>query len=695
MSSFEVTTTQGQGYVSGNAATAFKTDQQLMDIPQADVVVTNDLITDLNYENTTDIIQYFGASTQVQGEYFNLRGNATLNTPYLDEMPTLPAYADDSIIDSIEIIKGPAQTLYLNAQLEGVVLKATKKPLPYSQDVVTASVDTNGLFRTMIDSTGPIGKFGDFTLSYRFVAVYQHGNTYFDNTPDNRIVAFPEFEVQYHDTTVRTYYNVSTIKGETAGIDILTPSGGLYTGDGVHFANQVPENANQVYETKTVYAEILQKISSNWELRVQGGYWDFDTSGVLGLAIDENWDNDTEDFIARRNNEVWHYWSAFFDLNGHYNIGTIENRDALGYAFSDQTDKQVYWSAATSGPYAFGTDASGGVINVPFNSAAAITSLPVPPNINDYPPSPNEGQQYKTELTALYWQHSIDIIPNWLQLLAGFTWDTAQETSVANISALPWNATYVPTGDWVHRIAALVHITPAISIYAMNSTTFTPPPSNASILSNFQLAPPQIGKGNEVGLKWLFLGGKISGEVAYFRETLTNSLNINAGEFPNGDTYSILVGSVTEPGVDGDMALSLVPGWELIGSFSYTHQRDPFGNPLSDTYDNSMALLTRYDFSHVTPLKLTVGGGLTRIGSRWLSSYGFVGNSAANLPAFIKLKTGSLVNGLVQYRVNKHISLQMNVINILDEHYPLDAEITSIVDPEPGREFTFEGKYKF
>src|ERR1700722_17416182 len=40
MSAFEVITTQGNGCVATTAATACKTDQALMDIPQADIVVT-------------------------------------------------------------------------------------------------------------------------------------------------------------------------------------------------------------------------------------------------------------------------------------------------------------------------------------------------------------------------------------------------------------------------------------------------------------------------------------------------------------------------------------------------------------------------------------------------------------------------------------------------------------------------------
>jgi hypothetical protein len=50
MSQFEVTTTQGHGYIANESATAFKTNEQLINVPQGDILVTADLINDLGYE---------------------------------------------------------------------------------------------------------------------------------------------------------------------------------------------------------------------------------------------------------------------------------------------------------------------------------------------------------------------------------------------------------------------------------------------------------------------------------------------------------------------------------------------------------------------------------------------------------------------------------------------------------------------
>ena len=74
MDQFEVTTTQGHGYVATNASEAFKTNSSLMDIPQIDTVVTNDLITDIGFENLGDVLQYFGVISSYESDSVKIPG---------------------------------------------------------------------------------------------------------------------------------------------------------------------------------------------------------------------------------------------------------------------------------------------------------------------------------------------------------------------------------------------------------------------------------------------------------------------------------------------------------------------------------------------------------------------------------------------------------------------------------------------
>ena len=177
MSAFEVTTTQGHGYTSTNAASALKTNQSLMDIPQSILVVSRDLISDLGYSNSTDILQYFGLSDFFSGEGLAMRGFRIIYA-YEDDMPRNQSYEDNFAVDSYEIIRGPVQTFYVAATLSGVVLKDMKKPLPFNQDIVTAQANDWGQYRFTGDFTGPLGTVGDAKLSYRVCLLAQDGGNW-------------------------------------------------------------------------------------------------------------------------------------------------------------------------------------------------------------------------------------------------------------------------------------------------------------------------------------------------------------------------------------------------------------------------------------------------------------------------------------------------------------------------------------
>jgi iron complex outermembrane receptor protein len=263
-----------------------------------------------------------------------------------------------------------------------------------------------------------------------------------------------------------------------------------------------------------------------------------------------------------------------------------------------------------------------------------------------------------------------------------------------NESILPFNAVDVPLGQFLHRVGAILHVTNEISLYALNATSFTPP-TNGAVLESGQLPPPQAGKSNEVGIKTALLGGKISGEFAYFHMVLQNQVDIVGGFYPNGQTFSTLIGSTNQEGVDGDLALTVVPGWQLVGAFYVGHDRNYQDQPVDTSYDNSWSLYNRYNFSRGTPLSgIAIGGGVTRVGGRWMDSGGLV-DSSYNVPALLKMQTGTLINLFIEYQPNRHWSFRLRCDNALDQAYPLAAQGAEFVDAVPPRNFTFETDFKF
>jgi outer membrane receptor protein involved in Fe transport len=696
MSTFEVTTTQGRGYVATTSATGFKTDQPLMDIPQGDIVVTNDFIKDSAYENNTDVLQYFGVNQLIQGALFQLRGLSLQSNPYMDEMITHSFYEDDAIVDSYEVVKGPAQSLYVGAGLGGVVLETTKKPLPYRQEIIFASVDQNGLYRFMTDLTGPIGKLGDFDLAYRFVGVFQHGNEYFYNTNDDREVLFPELSLKYHNTSVRFYYNQQHVNG-LPGLGFINGSGHLEESMGWKGANQyAPSNQPVYWNGITEYIEFLQKISDSWENRLSASHWKYSTDGPGMYPDSINLNAGTETWGSERGDEHWQNWTVLDDWQGHYQFGPdnwrVNNTDSFGFAYSSAVDKQLYYGTS---PFPYPNGPVGGTVTIPYNSPAALHAIVTAPANDIAPPTPAQGSpgvDAQVQIAAIYWQHSIDAIPNWLTLTAGYTWDNVSKQTVSNWAILPWTGTIVTAHQWVYRLGAVVHLTNSLSLYALDSSNFLTP--SGAFLQNGQLAPNQIGLGTELGVKWNLLGGRMSGEAAWYKLVSTNGLNRAAGINPNGIEYAAVIGNVTEEGVDGDAAFTIVPGWQLIGSWYAGHEVDPSDKPVPFSSDNSLSAFMRYDFGKTSVLDgLAIGAGVSRTGGRWMSTGGLVATPA--VPSVVKVQSGTLVNAFVSYQFTKHWFVRANVANILNQEYPVAIESPLYVDPSEPTIFSIATSYKF
>ena len=557
MSQFEVTTTQGSGYMATNAASGLKTNESIMQIPQQIIVITKDMIEDVGLINSADMIRYFGGQEGTfEGETQRIRG---ISVAYgrMDDFLFNSFALDPVFIDSYEVIKGPAQFLYPNAPAAGVVLRTTEKPLPYNQDTVTAEVNSWGQYRFTADATGPLGNIGKAKIGYRVVAADQGGGYWATNDKDNRKVLFTQWEVQMKNTTARVQFGYVQIYNRGTETALLQPTGPsgywahLYTGTGRDNVNEPP---NALVENESLWygTSILQKISDNWESKFSALVMTYNIYGPLAVPSAVNWGTMTETFTPRIDNEPLDTWGVANDFHGHYDLGPMANQDAFGFQYTDY----VVYSYITS----FGTTP---ITGVNFTNAANINNLQIP-QLNAYGPAPSKGTRSENVYADIYESHTVDIIPNWLTLVAGWTWIYTPSSSVTNISSLPWNSVLVPNEAFTHRIGAIFHPIKDISIYALDINALYPNSVSNLILVNGQLTVPplQLAHNTEFGIKANFLGGRISADLAFFHEPISNLL-VAGQTLPNGFTVSIPSGQTVDEGFDGDLRSisSLAGSW--------------------------------------------------------------------------------------------------------------------------------------
>jgi len=675
MSSFEVSSTQDKGYTSSNAATGFKTNEVLLKIPQAVTLVTRDLIDDIGYTESSDVLQFAGVSNFYRGESFAMRGTR-IGFTLVDDMPDAVPYADNINVDSYTVLRGPASTLYLNASLGGTVLSNTKKPLPTPQYVFSAKTNNDGMIRGEFDLTGPIGQLGSAKFGYRLVGAAQDGDTYFKNQIDERFVIHPTFQMTWNNTVVRLAYDHQELEHIPNANNFITPAGKLYTAAGRDEAYFV-RNASETHERNGARLTILQKLGEGWDLKLTGSSFSYERLGSnVFPSGGVNWVNQTMTYTARLNDRGDDFRGALIDVNGKYRLWNIPMQTAFGAAYDEEAGHSAIRATSTFGSR---------TVSISNPRLDLLTA----PGRGDYPLGANPGNRSVTYRGNGYVQQTLEIIPERLTVIAGGTYSKIKINSVGNIATNP--PAVVTDGDEIlHRYGVVFNLTKDLVVYAMESTTFSPQNSRDI---NFNVLPSQIGTGQEVGVKTAFLDGRISSTFSVFKLELTNQ-GFFAGVRPDGTNYFQPIGSTTQKGFDGDVAITPIPGFQFVGAFFDGTVEDQAGKRTPNSYERSLSLFGRYEFLDGPAKGLSFGGGIARISGRSVSTSNYTVATVPK-PALFILEPGNLVNVFVNYRFNPRWSGRVGVDNVLDEAYAVGAQAAHFVDPSPPRTFTFAISGKF
>jgi catecholate siderophore receptor len=199
--------------------------------------------------------------------------------------------------------------------------------------------------------------------------------------------------------------------------------------------------------------------------------------------------------------------------------------------------------------------------------------------------------------------------------------------------------------------------------------TVVTPPGTANFTLSAQInnqnnpsVKPQESANFEVGSKWDFFGTRLSLTGAVFRTVNENVIyTVDATAIPpvyNQDDRQLV------RGVTGGVAGQVTERWQVLFSAGYldaildTQNAVNNGNQLVLTPKFSGSLWSTYRL----PLNLTLGGGLR-----------FTDDVFINPANTITSPGYTLVDGLVEYAVNTHFSLRLNLYNLTDELYILNV----------------------
>ncbi|MEQ1912038.1 MAG: TonB-dependent receptor, partial [Vicinamibacterales bacterium] len=269
-----------------------------------------------------------------------------------------------------------------------------------------------------------------------------------------------------------------------------------------------------------------------------------------------------------------------------------------------------------------------------------------------------------TDTAAAYLFDSVSIGPR-VQVNAGLRFEH-YDTHFKSVDAT--NVTTInesgADGLLSGKAGVVFRVRPTANLYASYGTTVTPPGAANFTLSaavNNQNNPnvePQESSNVEVGTKVDVAGGRLSLTGSVFHTINKNVLfTVDAVAVPpvyNQDDKQRVDGVTL--GVVGQ----ITPGWQVLGSFGYLDAESLTQNATNN--GRHLTLSPKFSGSLWTTIKLpkgwTLGGGVRATDEVFIN--------AANT---IAAPGYHIVDGLVEYAVNQHLSLRLNIYNLTDVVY--------------------------
>jgi catecholate siderophore receptor len=662
-----------KGYTVERSSTATRTNTQLRDIPQSVTVIPSDLIRDQSMQSMTDVIRYVPGVGTSQGENNRdtvvLRGTTSTSDFYVNGVRDDVQYFRDLYnVEAVEVLKGPNAMIFGRGGGGGVINRVTKAAdwMPvrevglqtgsYSDARVTADVG---------------GAFSD-AFAGRLTSMYEDTDGYRDGYHLERYGVNPTASVRAGDQTLITLGYELYHDERTADRGIPSLNGLPYRTDPSTFFGD-PTQSFAKADVNAFNAVVHHDFGDGLSLRNSTRYGDYDrmyqnfVPGAIAVGPGTVPFTSYNNATRRKNlfNQTDLVWVKDIGAMRHTFLGGVEigSQDSVNHR--------------NTGFFVVGpnTNATGTTYNAPL--VAPTFQVPVAYRSNGTTDADNNGI---TDIAAVYLQDQMEITPK-VELVAGLRYDSFG-VDFNDTRAAPTGIGNVKTNDGMlsPRVGLVLKPTEVLSAYASYSVAFTPRAGEQlASLTNFNKALEPEEYGNvEVGMKW-DVRRDLAFTTAVYRQERTNVAIVDTSPgAPPGQL--VLADGQRVQGVEVGLSGRVTPKWSMAGG--YAHQEGEIssnqsatvrtGAALAQTPANTFSLWNRYDFTS----KLGAGIGIINRDDMFAATEDLVTpTNNVTLPGYTR------VDAAVFFTLSGKLSAQLNVENLLDEEYYLNADNNNNITP--------------
>jgi iron complex outermembrane receptor protein len=294
-----------EGYAATRSSTGSKTDTAIIDIPRSISVVTRKQLNDQNVTNISEALRYTpGVFSEVNGvnsreAHISSRGFTGVAT-YVDGMnfdsdnfPLQDMYG----LERVEVLRGPASTLYGSGSLAGVVNVTTKRPTAEPIKEVEILGGSYEHKEARFDFSGSITD--NEQLLYRLTGLWRDSGSQIDKVDDDKQYFAPTISWKPNDKldlTLLGFYQ----KDSGGNLNLTLPlTGSLLPNPNGTISNNAffGEPDTDHYEKKTTSGgwDIKYRFNDQWQLKHQARHTESDdftsfyySNGLLSDFITAN-----------------------------------------------------------------------------------------------------------------------------------------------------------------------------------------------------------------------------------------------------------------------------------------------------------------------------------------------------------------------------------------------------------------------
>ncbi|MCP6696410.1 TonB-dependent siderophore receptor [Pseudomonas donghuensis] len=633
-----------EGYKANRSASATRTDTALHETPQSVSVVPKDVLEDTGATRLQDGLDYAGGVGRAnnfggQGlTTFTVRGFTT-GEFYRNGFPINRGYPnapDANTVERLEVLRGPATSLYGRGDPGGTFNVVSKQPLPESKVILGSQFDDQGMHRATLDATGPLSQ--DGSLAYRLNVLGEGGESFRDDVESERYDVAPVISWQVNDSTKVVFEgdfmrNNHPLDRGLTRYSTQTGSASRDTYIWEKGSDNLLHNDNNMAQVRFEHL-----LNDNWTL---GGGFQFLDGSLKGNAVEANGAPADGRTLQRNFNYRKLEWTDRdwqLNLTGHFDTGGFAHTLLTGVEYEDYDYNSIIRrSSAANGTYPI--DIYNPVLGQARPALTRVTTW----------------DKENLQTWAFFIQDQVALTER-LKALAGVRFERFEhdyDDKLVNSRDFSKGQNGVTP-----RFGLLYDLSDTVAVYANTARSFKPNTGTPAGGGGFD---PEKGKSYELGVKWEALDRQLSVDAAVYHIVKQNVLTRD----PLNTDYSLAAGEVRSRGLDINVAGNITPEWRMIGGYAYVDaevtkdNRLPTGTRLANIPRNSFSLLNTYEFQDGLAKGLGLGVGVKYVDDR----------SGQTEALTYTMERYSVVDLLSFYKVNEHVRLNLDMKNVFNKGY--------------------------